>query len=121
MDAVALWADNLRAKNMLFALDSCLSGLAGVLDRGAEECSKFPPTLTAEGKTAFIRSFPRGTGRHLLTAGTQAQRSVEADDWQGSLYFIHQRHRLVRAQAIHPWHAVALSTPTSGMVRRWAT
>lgn len=86
MDAVALWADNLRAKNMLFALDSCFSGLAGVLDRGAEECSKFPPTLTADGKTAFIRSLQRGTGRHLLTAGTGEQRSVEADDWQGSLY-----------------------------------
>jgi hypothetical protein len=69
MDDIARWDSFLPARQALFVLDSCLSGLAGTEPKG-------PHRLEQLSQPAH----------HLLTAGTGGETVPSGERWNGSLF-----------------------------------
>ncbi|PDT18057.1 hypothetical protein CO670_04480 [Rhizobium sp. J15] len=73
MDDLVRWNNYLDAKQALFVLDACLSGLAGLQRKSA------PPNQTRLDQLAQ-------PSRHLLTAGTSTEEVIAGSRWNGSLF-----------------------------------
>ncbi len=74
MGQIEQWANRLRyAKQALFLLDCCFSGLAGV-EQKKYDTSLDPDELAAEN------------GRYMITAGDADQTAIAGDQWNGSLF-----------------------------------
>jgi 23S rRNA pseudoU1915 N3-methylase RlmH len=71
MQDLARWDGYLTARQTLFVLDACLSGLAGQNTKGL-------PSWRLEQL-----SLP---GRHLITAGTKDENVIASERWRGSLF-----------------------------------
>ena len=76
MDQIGVWADQLpNAKHMLFLIDSCFSGLAGVEVKGTYDSSVDPLELAKE------------YGRFMITAGGVDETAIASlKEWGGSLF-----------------------------------
>jgi Caspase domain len=71
MQDIARWDSYLQARQAIFVLDSCLSGLAGVQAKGIPELR-----LDQLSQTAHL----------LFTAGTDKENVIAGDRWAGSLF-----------------------------------
>ncbi|GEM_PF-5466991 len=85
MDDIRKWSDALVAKDVLFVLDCCFSGLAGVEER-EDISNKFPPINTQAGLEVFIQSLSSASSRYLLAAGTESEKSFGSAEWNGGLF-----------------------------------
>ena len=75
MNQIEDWSDRLRyAKHVLFLLDCCFSGLAGVEKKGGYDTRADPIALSREN------------GRHMITAGGTDEVSIADSRWGGSLF-----------------------------------
>ena len=72
MDDIEDWDETLRARQVLYLLDACFSGLAGV----AAKSSLRDLTLEQLAQPS----------RQLLTAGTAEEEAIAGDRWGGSLF-----------------------------------
>ena len=74
MDDIERWDENVhKAKQVLFVLDSCFSGAAGVQTKG-------------KGQKLYLDDLSK-YGHHLITAGTKDQESYGSmKRWDGSLF-----------------------------------
>jgi len=72
MDLLKRWDETLRARQALYLLDACFSGLAGV----AAKSSLRDLTLAQLAQPS----------RQLLTAGTAEEEAIAGDRWGGSLF-----------------------------------
>lgn len=74
MSQVEIWANRMRyAKQALFVLDCCFSGLAGV-EQKTFDTSLDPVDLAEEN------------GRFMITAGDADEVAIAGDKWNGSLF-----------------------------------
>lgn len=75
MDDLSDWHRNFEsAKHVLFIIDACFSGLAGVQSKSDDGLDRL----------TYLDLSQRG--HHLFTAGTEDQVSLSADIWGGSLF-----------------------------------
>jgi uncharacterized caspase-like protein len=76
MEQLEIWADQLvNAKHMLFLIDCCFSGLAGIEAKGEYNTSVNPLELAKEN------------GRFLITAGAADEKAIASlKEWGGSLF-----------------------------------
>lgn len=76
MEQIEMWANQLpNAKHMLFLLDCCFSGLAGVEAKGDFDTHVNPIELACEN------------GRFMITAGGANERTIGSlKEWGGSLF-----------------------------------
>jgi formylglycine-generating enzyme required for sulfatase activity len=74
MGALTRWDRLLPAKQALFLLDACFSGLAGTTAQGDED------------QKLEIRELAK-PGHHIISAGGKDQKTIaSAQDWQGSIF-----------------------------------
>jgi formylglycine-generating enzyme required for sulfatase activity len=74
MGDIRRWDDLLRAKQALFLLDACFSGLAGVVSQS-----------TSTHRDLQISQLAN-EAHQLVTAGTGDQKTIAADRWGGSIF-----------------------------------
>src|SRR5271163_1213608 len=92
MDDISRWDSFLQAKQTLFLLDACLSGLAGLQVKSPND-NRFQQLSQA--------------GHHLLTAGTGGEIAISGERWNGSL-FTDSFIRGARGGASHPDAIISL-------------
>lgn len=85
MNEISEWSDGLNAKDVLFMLDCCFSGLAGVEEK-FDAVNLFPPVNTQEGLKTFVNSLSNASSRYLITAGTKDEVALGSADWNGGLF-----------------------------------
>ncbi len=73
MNQITRWNGNLAAKQVLFVLDSCFSGAAGVQVQSPAEQGASKERLA-------------GKSRYLITAGKADQETIASDRWGGSIF-----------------------------------
>ena len=71
MQELARWDNFLGARQSLFVLDACFSGLAGIEKKTPRDARLEQLSLPAH---------------HLLTAGTASEEAISGDTWGGSLF-----------------------------------
>jgi Caspase domain len=76
MDDIRRWNQYLQARHVLFILDACFSGLAGVTKKGSPRIDQ----LTQPA-------------HYLITAGTAGEETIASEKWNGSLF----THELISA------------------------
>ena len=72
MDAIARWDRSIRARQVLYLLDSCFSGHAGSA-----------PQSGVRKRT--LRQMARPS-RHIITAGTEGEQTIATERLQGSIF-----------------------------------
>ncbi|MEM9228254.1 MAG: caspase family protein [Pseudomonadota bacterium] len=72
MDALKLWDRRIRARQVLYLLDSCFSGHAGIVRQSSVR------DLTLEQVSQ--------PSRHIMTAGTADQETIASEVWQSSIF-----------------------------------
>jgi hypothetical protein len=76
MGAVKSLADELPAKHVLFLIDACYGGIAGLRGRAAN------PKVD----DAYLRAITRDRGRQLITAGGPDEEAHESPEWGHSAF-----------------------------------
>ena len=80
MRQIETFSDLIPARQILFIIDACYSGIAGVLRKGDKDTL---PVHTQEQ----VRAFAQSRGRQIMTAGTATQTTVMSQKWNDhSLY-----------------------------------
>lgn len=77
MDDLVRWSELIPAQQILFIIDACYSGIAGIIHRKGEM-----PKETRKQVEIFIKS----GGRQIMTAGSSKETVVESKKWGGSVY-----------------------------------
>lgn len=73
MEDVQRWNRFLKAKQSLFLLDACFSGLAGVTQKSSTP------------RDWKIEQFSQPS-HHIMSAGTESEKTIASDRWGGSLF-----------------------------------
>ena len=87
MDKFATMSKRLRAKHVLFVLDSCYSGIAGAFSTMSEQNPK-------DHTTEDIRQMMGSRARHILTAGETNKKAIMLPDKEMSAFSFYLKRAL---------------------------
>ncbi len=80
MDEIKRFASLLPARHVLFLMDTCYAGIAGVQDRAGAAGTPAPPSAQ------YVRQLTKERGRQLITAGGADQKALEGPEWAHSVF-----------------------------------
>ena len=77
MDQISNFSDIIPAKQILYIIDACYSGIAGIVNKGSQDDGEMFRMMTS----AQINLFFESTGRQIMTAGSSKEKAIMGKKW----------------------------------------